>query len=120
MQRDIEELINEQRNHIDTDTKVKTKNLMVKKIIISYSLGEYLEERENQEEEFLKLKKEDESAEYHRAPLTRPTKTAKFAIVIFDTQMAKDAFFEQRSVKKSFKNVFADCCQSSDIHQING
>ena len=49
VQKDIEELINEQRNLIDTDTKAKTKNLLVKKIILSYSLGEYLEERENQE-----------------------------------------------------------------------
>jgi hypothetical protein len=39
--------------------KAMTKNLLIKKIILSYGLEQYLKEKEEQEELFIKIKKED-------------------------------------------------------------
>jgi hypothetical protein len=41
----------------DDDFKTQTKNLKIKKIIITYALENYLKEKKEQEELFLKIKK---------------------------------------------------------------
>lgn len=117
--RDISDLIEEHRKFLDQDILRATHNLAVRKIIIARSLREYLKEKQEQEEDFLKHKKDDEDDEkFIRQQIPKPTQNANFAIVVFDSQKAKDTFLSD--TKSSFKNAFIACCHIKTLYEIKG
>lgn len=65
------------------------------------------------------MKKKDEDAVYHYTPVSKPTKTASIAIVVFDSQMAKEMFFDDSSLE-GCNNLFVDWCAAQGSFEVNG
>ena len=77
---------------------------------MSVELSEYLKEVEEEEENFLKRRKEDPKFDYHFKHILKPTTFSSFAIIIFHRQESKDAFDVPQSCYTSIRNVCCNMC----------
>lgn len=82
-------MIDIQRFDLNEDQKEETDNLSIKDMIFSFKLSKYLKLMEEDEEEFLKAKKEDPECKYERMKIDMPNKPSSFVIVIFNRQASK-------------------------------
>ena len=85
-EQDIKDMIQEQRGYLDEEQKQRTDNLRVVKIIMSYDMDEYIEEKNNNMKAFKNFVKEHDADEFQPDPLPELVKTETIAIIVFATQ----------------------------------
>ena len=89
-------------------------------MIISRDLQYYLKEQKEQEKDFMKFKKKDKDGNFNRRPLPHPTDTGTFAIIVFNSQEAKDCFETDSKLVDKIRNFFCNCCEDLGMHRIQG
>jgi 7-cyano-7-deazaguanine synthase in queuosine biosynthesis len=100
----------------------ETDNLSIHDIIFSFKLSSYMALVKEDEEEFMRAKKEDPNCEYTRMKIHMPHRLAKFVIVVFNRQASKKIFKEPWSCYSAIRQFFCNCnlCLDYSHFQING
>lgn len=114
------DLVERKKKDVDEETLKKTDNLKVVKIVLSYSLREYLEVMNQNKEDFINCAKEDRLKEFVPKELPTPSETSQIAIVIFEHQETKNIFIHKPTICQRILQFFCTPCQPLSELSIKG
>ncbi len=117
---EIRELIEEKKKELTAEELASTCELKVNKIVMSYSLKEYTEVQRRNMENFKNSVKEDTFDEFKCEDLPKPTETSQIAVVVFESQAAKDFFIHQPTTAQKILQFFCTPCIPLSECQIRG
>lgn len=80
------------------------------KVVLSYSLRDYVKVREDNAAEFAACIKEDRVQGFVPRELPKPSEPSQIAIVVFEHQQAKDFFVHKPSVGQRILQFFCTAC----------
>lgn len=109
-ERDILAFVEQRRTGLTEEQLKNTENLRVAKVVLSYSLRDYVRVREENKAEFARCIKEERVAEFAAKEPPKPTETSQIAIVVFEHQQSKDFFIYNPSISQRILQFFCTAC----------